>query len=68
VSKVSDRVVVGVRRVHGKGRVTIPKEVREALGLKDGDLVYFVRDAYGAVSIEKAPPLVRGRYRVTAKP
>jgi antitoxin PrlF len=34
-------------RVTSKGRVTIPKDVRERLGLKPGDEIEFVEDREG---------------------
>jgi AbrB family looped-hinge helix DNA binding protein len=40
--------------VTSKGQVTIPKEVREALGLKAGDRITFVVGADGRVTIEPA--------------
>jgi len=36
-------------RVQEKGQVTIPKEIREKLDLKKGDLVTFVETKYGVV-------------------
>lgn len=33
---------VGVSSVSSKGQVTVPKEIREALGLKAGDKVVFI--------------------------
>ena len=41
-------------RLTSKGQVTVPKEVRDALGLRSGDLVRFVRDEIGTVFIERA--------------
>jgi AbrB family looped-hinge helix DNA binding protein len=40
-------------RLTSKSQVTIPKDVREALGMKPGDLVRFDRDADGRVTISK---------------
>lgn len=39
-------------RITVKGQVTIPKDVRDALGLKPGDLVTF-EEANGAVTVRK---------------
>ena len=41
-------------RLTAKGQVTIPKDIREALGLEPGNRVAFVRDADGKVQIIKA--------------
>ncbi len=42
-------------RLSSKGQVTIPKAIREELGLQPGDLVaYVVRD--GAVRLERVEP------------
>jgi len=41
-------------RLTSKGQVTVPKDVRDALGLQSGDLVRFTRDKAGSVFIERA--------------
>ncbi len=42
-----------IARVSAKGQVTIPKEVRELLGIKPGDFVAFIaRD--GEIVLKKA--------------
>ena len=42
-------------KLSSKGQVTVPKAIREELGLKPGDLVaYIVRD--GAVRLERVDP------------
>jgi AbrB family looped-hinge helix DNA binding protein len=48
--------IIAVSRVYGKGRLQLPKEVRLALGVGDGDRVLFVRDAEGRITIERASP------------
>lgn len=41
-------------KITSKGQITIPKEVREALGAKEGDsLVFEVEDGRARVSVER---------------
>lgn len=40
-------------RMTSKGQVTIPKELREWLGVREGDRVAFVAAANGSVEIHK---------------
>jgi len=35
--------ILGVRTVQDRGRVQIPKKVREELNIKDGDSVYWIK-------------------------
>jgi len=35
--------VIGVRKVHDRGRVQIPKRVRDELRVKDGDGIYWIK-------------------------
>ena len=49
--------IVAVRQVQDRGRVQIPKTVREALNLKDGDSVYWVHAPDGKFYIAKAGEL-----------
>jgi AbrB family looped-hinge helix DNA binding protein len=44
-------------RVSSKGQITIPKAVREALGLKEGDAVLFKVDGQRAV-IARTPDFI----------
>ncbi|MFD1396308.1 AbrB/MazE/SpoVT family DNA-binding domain-containing protein [Kroppenstedtia eburnea] len=39
-----------------KGQITVPKEVRESLGVQEGDKVYFKELPEGGFKIEKADP------------
>lgn len=63
----TDRLIIQTVKVHGKGRIQIPKEVRQILGISDGDLLYFVQDISGKIFLEKAPTLKKGpgKYLVT---
>lgn len=49
--------------MYGKGRVTVPKEVRDFLSIKDGDYMFFLRDREGKIYIKKAPKLEKGSGR-----
>ena len=35
--------IMGVRIVQDRGRIQIPKKIREILGLNDGDSIYWVQ-------------------------
>ena len=48
-----------------KGQVTLPKEFRDALGLKPGDRVAFTKDGDG-VRVTRARELTRGQKTVEA--
>ena len=64
---MSNHIIIAVGKVHGGGRVQLPKEVRELLDIRDGDKVYFVQDDLGRIIIERAPKLERklvGKYVV----
>jgi len=41
-----------------KGQVTIPKRIRDALGLKPGDGVDFAMNAEGQIVLRRARPVV----------
>ncbi len=44
-------------RITAKGRLTVPRRVREALRLSGGDVVEFQLNANGEVVLRKAPPV-----------
>jgi antitoxin PrlF len=50
-------------RVTSKGQVTIPKEVREELGLRVGDEVEFVKDESGVRIRKDVPEAAFEKYR-----
>ncbi len=63
----ADNCSVGVR-LTDKGQVTIPKHVRDQLGLRPGDEVEFVADANGTYRLRKVlrtNPFVRYRGHLT---
>jgi antitoxin PrlF len=46
-------------RISAKGRVTLPRKVREALRVGPGDCVQFAFNGSGELVVHKAPPEVR---------
>ena len=50
-------------RITVKGQVTIPKTVRDALGLSPGERVVFTSDGKGEFVVRKAAPLPAPRPR-----
>ena len=65
-----DQLIIATVKVHGKGRVQIPKEVRKILNVEDGDRVYFVQNSSRKIFLEKAPILKKkepGKYTVTER-
>jgi AbrB family looped-hinge helix DNA binding protein len=48
--------------VTAKGQITIPKAVREALGVKPGSKVDFRRNDRGNIEIVKEGPKPKGRF------
>lgn len=48
-------------KVTSKGRITIPKSVRDRLGIRAGDYVRFKVDAEGSVRVEPLDAMGRSR-------
>ena len=46
--------IMGVRTVQDRGRLQIPKKVRDLIGLEDGDSVYWIQGLDGRFYIAKA--------------
>jgi AbrB family looped-hinge helix DNA binding protein len=63
----SDRLIVATVKVHGKGRIQIPKDIRQILNISDGERLYFIQDSSGKIFVEKAPQIKKGlgKYLVT---
>lgn len=52
-----DRLIVAIAKMHGHGRLHIPKEIRELLDVSDGDKIYFIQNRKKQISIKKAPKI-----------
>jgi antitoxin PrlF len=52
---------VAVSTLRAKGRVTIPKEIRERLGLKEGDRLVFLVDERGNLLVRPERQSLLGR-------
>jgi len=53
--------ILGTSKVHGRGKIAIPIDVRRKLGIEDGDLVYFLEDEKGEIVLRKSQ---RTRFRI----
>jgi AbrB family looped-hinge helix DNA binding protein len=53
-SKVRSRILTVATKITSKGQVTVPKKVRDRMGLRPGDTVDFVEQG-GQVHLVKAP-------------
>ncbi len=49
--------ILGVRTVQNRGRIQIPKVIRDLIGLEDGDNVYWIQGLDGRFYIAKAVEL-----------
>jgi AbrB family looped-hinge helix DNA binding protein len=54
-------------RITSKGQVTIPREIREALGIVPSSEVEFVREGNRVWLRKRKPGAVRGRSRVARR-
>jgi len=46
--------ILGVRQLQDRGRLQVPKDVREDLGLVEGDDVYWIKGLDGRIYVMKA--------------
>ena len=53
VSDIKGGTIIAVRTVQDRGRVQIPKKIRDKLGLEDGNQVYWV-EIRGCFHLAKA--------------
>lgn len=49
-----DKVIFGICRVNEKGQIVIPKEAREAFGIKSGDSLILLGDLKKGLALVKA--------------
>lgn len=56
-----------VTKITAKYQVTLPREVRQALKAKIGDLLVFVRQADGAFRVRSVPPRLIQALRLAGK-
>jgi AbrB family looped-hinge helix DNA binding protein len=54
---------MSISTVSRKGQVVIPRDVREALGIRPGDTLDFVLDGSGGISVRRAERIPLGRLR-----
>lgn len=50
---MSEQKVIGSSPLHGRGRVQMPSEIREILGVKDGDTVVWISNGFGEIYVRK---------------
>ena len=49
--------IMGVRKIQDRGRLQVPRKVRDLIGLEDGDSVYWIQGLDGRFYIAKAVEL-----------
>jgi len=50
--------ILGVRQLQDRGRLQVPKEVREDLSLVEGNFVYWIKGSDGRIYVMKATEIV----------
>jgi AbrB family looped-hinge helix DNA binding protein len=59
---------MSVATITSKGQLTLPKEVREHLGVDQGDRVEFVVEANGAVRVRRLAGSIEQLYGILQRP
>jgi len=63
---MSEKNFIDTAKVFGKGKIVVPKRVKQVLEVKDEDYLNFYQDEHGRIFLEKAPTLKRehlGKYK-----
>jgi bifunctional DNA-binding transcriptional regulator/antitoxin component of YhaV-PrlF toxin-antitoxin module len=61
------KAMASVTKITAKYQVTLPREVRQALKAKIGDLLVFVRQADGTFRVRSVPPRLTHALRLAGK-
>lgn len=59
--------MVSVSKITGKYQVTLPRDVREALQAKIGDVLVFVRHSDGTYRVQAVPPRLTDALRLAGR-
>lgn len=51
---MTDEEIVGTSKIDPRGRITLVKPIPELLGVKEGDLIVFVKDKEGNITIRSS--------------
>jgi len=49
--------ILGVRTLQNRGRIQVPKKVRDIIGIEDGDSIYWIQGLDGRLYIAKSVEL-----------
>ena len=60
--------IMPIAKITSKGQITIPREIRELLGLQAGDSISFVTDEEGHVTFMRASKSVTSLKGIVPKP